>query len=839
MPSSVTITPRKLFKEDLQLTTSPNAAASNQTVLGLGTVALNPIDAVLYSSFTQASSDTTAAAGGVDAGEVYYNTTRNRLKASAVDTQTTVDYITSNFDFTPITPGGSLSIGLNVINLGTLPSGVNSTKSPNAHYLYISGGTGTAEPVLVTAVSGTTVTVQCAYTHTGAWTIRSATAGIQEAYYYAAVNNIRDVVIPAGTFTLNGTIFTPDRSNLRGFGVYATSLTRTGDYGDTFIVGGLAFGTASVNFSDFSVKHILNYNISAGTIQNKPTIYPDCAHFRVNGLNTGSFVRIDARDLPYCFMVTGGAIINFQECVTQGLWVRGNAACQVTKAAYKTRFSYSTFKISDGSLTSISVSGGVATATTSSPHGAVASALFQVKNSGVSNLDSLSYRISSIPTPTTFTFPVVGVANGTYSGANMGILFHIGIASYIGFENCVIFGTIDNTPAPANNMAGPKYMWELESAEDLWIKGGGGGGASYSNLRFNATYDSLICMNIRVSDVKFDSAGTADIEINSDGTASCSDIVISDNVFNGETTATRAYSEYGIYVPANGGAARSFIGLVVDSNMFSYYNSTPILLEDGTGYSVKNNLIKGYNQTNTYSAARTASAIYCGSSNNYGSISGNMIGGGPGATSAANYGIYGVSIQSPSSSQNSVFVGYNSLPFDGAISNYGTYTQLLNPLKTNALIQDGSLRINDTTGKNNSQTLLVGNGSSDTVNYAAILNCTGAAGSYNTGIYVNCINGLIDNVGVRIVNTPSGAGNFAIRSDAAAKSYFAGQLSVGNLNPTASTAFEVNSTTGAVLLPRLTTTERNNLTAINGMIIYNSTDNKFQGYEGGTWTNLI
>ena len=40
-------------------------------------------------------------------------------------------------------------------------------------------------------------------------------------------------------------------------------------------------------------------------------------------------------------------------------------------------------------------------------------------------------------------------------------------------------------------------------------------------------------------------------------------------------------------------------------------------------------------------------------------------------------------------------------------------------------------------------------------------------------------------------------------------------------------------------LPSLTTTERNALTAVNGMLIYNSTDNKFQGYEGGSWANLI
>ena len=36
-----------------------------------------------------------------------------------------------------------------------------------------------------------------------------------------------------------------------------------------------------------------------------------------------------------------------------------------------------------------------------------------------------------------------------------------------------------------------------------------------------------------------------------------------------------------------------------------------------------------------------------------------------------------------------------------------------------------------------------------------------------------------------------------------------------------------------------TTTQRNALTAVNGMIIYNSTDNKFQGYEAGAWANLV
>ena len=43
--------------------------------------------------------------------------------------------------------------------------------------------------------------------------------------------------------------------------------------------------------------------------------------------------------------------------------------------------------------------------------------------------------------------------------------------------------------------------------------------------------------------------------------------------------------------------------------------------------------------------------------------------------------------------------------------------------------------------------------------------------------------------------------------------------------------------TDAIVIDSLTTTERNALTAANGMIIYNSTDNVFQRYENGAWVD--
>ncbi len=72
-----------------------------------------------------------------------------------------------------------------------------------------------------------------------------------------------------------------------------------------------------------------------------------------------------------------------------------------------------------------------------------------------------------------------------------------------------------------------------------------------------------------------------------------------------------------------------------------------------------------------------------------------------------------------------------------------------------------------------------------------------------------------------------------------------GNIAVGNITPTAklhvdgqvkitgnhsSAALNIESTTGAVLLPRLTTAQRNALTAEEGMMIYNKDIRKFQGF---------
>ena len=66
-----------------------------------------------------------------------------------------------------------------------------------------------------------------------------------------------------------------------------------------------------------------------------------------------------------------------------------------------------------------------------------------------------------------------------------------------------------------------------------------------------------------------------------------------------------------------------------------------------------------------------------------------------------------------------------------------------------------------------------------------------------------------------------------------------GQLGVGVAAPNAAAAVEVVSTTQGVLLPRMTTTQRDAITAPpDGLVLYNSTLNKAQVRAGAAWVNL-
>jgi len=66
-----------------------------------------------------------------------------------------------------------------------------------------------------------------------------------------------------------------------------------------------------------------------------------------------------------------------------------------------------------------------------------------------------------------------------------------------------------------------------------------------------------------------------------------------------------------------------------------------------------------------------------------------------------------------------------------------------------------------------------------------------------------------------------------------------GQVGVGVASPNAAAAVEVVSTTQGVLLPRMTTAQRNAITSPpDGLVLYNSTLNKVQARANGAWVSL-
>jgi len=64
-----------------------------------------------------------------------------------------------------------------------------------------------------------------------------------------------------------------------------------------------------------------------------------------------------------------------------------------------------------------------------------------------------------------------------------------------------------------------------------------------------------------------------------------------------------------------------------------------------------------------------------------------------------------------------------------------------------------------------------------------------------------------------------------------------GQVGIGT-TPATSAKLEIASTAGALLIPRMTTTEKNNLTPVNGMMLYDTTLGEFAVYRQGSWKIL-
>ena len=62
-----------------------------------------------------------------------------------------------------------------------------------------------------------------------------------------------------------------------------------------------------------------------------------------------------------------------------------------------------------------------------------------------------------------------------------------------------------------------------------------------------------------------------------------------------------------------------------------------------------------------------------------------------------------------------------------------------------------------------------------------------------------------------------------------------GDVGIGTITPQGK--LDLISSTGALIVPRMTGTERDALPEINGSIIYNTATNAFNFYENGAWVS--
>lgn len=212
------------------------------------------------------------------------------------------NYNSANYDFSQA-PGGSLIAGNNAVTLAPVPAGVNATDS--GHYLLVTGGTGSTEPCLITGGSGTAgqssgqVIINCAGTHSGAWTIRSASGGLQEAIL-ANASQIATIGVP-NTITVYAPIVFPQYGvfTIQGGGLFSYQIVRA----TSFTSGDIFHHTTAANVT------IRGFLIDNG--QNNPT-GAGSAIFTYN--STGSGINLGPMTVENVTIVGGQYQIFCDSC---------------------------------------------------------------------------------------------------------------------------------------------------------------------------------------------------------------------------------------------------------------------------------------------------------------------------------------------------------------------------------------------------------------------------------------------------------------------------------------------------------------------------------------------
>lgn len=112
-----------------------------------------------------------------------------------------------------------------------------------------------------------------------------------------------------------------------------------------------------------------------------------------------------------------------------------------------------------------------------------------------------------------------------------------------------------------------------------------------------------------------------------------------------------------------------------------------------------------------------------------------------------------------------------------------------------------------------------------------------ASGTYGTLLYQNTVDDLNFGrvrysdgalAGSTVVFAMDGSTN-VIHTDSN------GTVSIGTAAHYPSAKLRIDSTTGGLLLPRMTTAQRDAMTAYSGLVVYNTNTNQINYYNGSTW----
>ena len=146
----------------------------------------------------------TAWSGVVAASQLQHLRRKPNVTGTQYEFATEPTLVASDYNFPAQSPGTDLIAGNTLITLTPVPLGVNWNDAGNTHWLYVSGGTDAAGVCYIltagpgNAVSGAatgTLTLTCAAQHRGAYTVGSATGGLQEAQQACGVGNSCEIKI--------------------------------------------------------------------------------------------------------------------------------------------------------------------------------------------------------------------------------------------------------------------------------------------------------------------------------------------------------------------------------------------------------------------------------------------------------------------------------------------------------------------------------------------------------------------------------------------------------------------------------------------------------------------